>query len=232
MSGETTRGTRNRTGGVREPNRRPGRVTGRASDDRPSTENDPAVNGGRSKPGVRGSEGRRFTFTFGRVFNPSGIERHGMSSQSTLGDDDLFGEAAAEMRADVEEHLAAARAELPAADEVWETEADNVLGVLNGLKTALDVGEAERHLTQAKKWYVMGERADAFEDADDLAEAIESTAELLEQIETARDQVSDLTGTMPQLRGALTEAAEAAEADEDEDEDETDTADEDDEDDE
>ena len=37
-------------------------------------------------------------------------------SQTTFSDDELFGEAAAEMRDDVEEHLAAARAELPALD--------------------------------------------------------------------------------------------------------------------
>jgi hypothetical protein len=72
-------------------------------------------------------------------------------SQTTLGDDELFGEAAAEMRDDVEKHLAATRAELPDADEIWETDADNVLGVLNGLRSALDVGEAEEHLRQAKK---------------------------------------------------------------------------------
>ncbi|WP_251328787.1 DUF5790 family protein [Haloplanus pelagicus] len=126
-------------------------------------------------------------------------------SQTTLGDDELFGEAAAEMRADVEEHLTAARAELPEADEVWETDADNVLGVLNGLRSALDVGEAEEHLRQAKKWYTMGERADAFEDAADLAAAIEDLESLIGTIRTAHDNVSDLTNAVPELRGTLEE---------------------------
>jgi hypothetical protein len=130
-----------------------------------------------------------------------------MSSQATLGDDELFGEAAEEMRADVEEHLDAARAELPEPDDVWETDADNVLGVLNGLKSSLDVGEATEHLRQAKKWYVIGSRADAFEDADDLEAAITDLEELVETITEARDQVSELTGVMPQLRGELQDAA-------------------------
>ena len=138
-------------------------------------------------------------------------------SQTTLGDDDLFGEAAEEIREDVEEHLAAARAELPSSDEVWETEADNVLGVLNALRSSLDVGDAEDHLRQATKWYTMGERAEAFEDADDLAAAIEDVQELLGEIEEAREQVGNLTSTMPQLRGALEDAQSAAE-DETEDE--------------
>jgi hypothetical protein len=133
-------------------------------------------------------------------------------SQTTLGDDELFGEAAAEMRDDVEEHLAAARTELPAADEIWETEADNVLGVLNALRSALDVGEAEAHLRQAKKWYTMGERADAFEDAADLAAAIEDLEDLIGTIRAAHDDVSDLTNAVPELRGSLEEVDDGTEA--------------------
>ncbi|MFB6255997.1 MAG: DUF5790 family protein [Haloplanus sp.] len=132
-------------------------------------------------------------------------------SQTTLGDDELFGEAAEEMRADVETHLTKARAELPAAADIWETEADNVLGVLNGLRSALDAGDAEDHLRQAKKWYTMGERADAFEDADDLAAAIEDLESLIDSIDKAHDDVSDLTNAIPELRGALQEFEEGTE---------------------
>ena len=129
-------------------------------------------------------------------------------SQSTFDEDDLFGEAAEEMRGEVESHLAEARESLPAADAVWEVDADNVLGVLNGLKSALDTGDAADHLRQAKKQYVMGERADAFEDADDLEEEIDDLEELLEDIEDAHEDASDLAGTLPALRSALQEAGE------------------------
>jgi len=128
-------------------------------------------------------------------------------SQSTLDDDDLFGEAASEMREDVTGSLAAARGALPAADDIWETDADNTLGALNGLKTALDVGDASEHLRDAKKWYTMGERADAFEDADDLAADIEAVEDLVADIEGAREQVTDLTSTLPRLKTALEEDA-------------------------
>ena len=77
-------------------------------------------------------------------------------SQATLDDDELFDEAATEMREDVETSLAEARAALPAADAVWEAEADNTLGVLNGLKGALDTGDATDHLRDAKKWFAIG----------------------------------------------------------------------------
>jgi len=138
-------------------------------------------------------------------------------SQSSLDDDDLFGEAASEMRADVEEHLAAARAELPAPEAVWEVEADNALGVLNALRNALDVGDAEDHLRDARKWYTMGERADAFEDADDLAAELEELTDLLESIADTREDVGDLASSLPELRGTLqdldTGATDEAEAD-------------------
>jgi len=128
-------------------------------------------------------------------------------SQSTLNDDELFGEAASEMREDVEDSLAEAWDELPDPDDVWETDADNVLGVLNGLRSALDVGDAEEHLRDAKKWFTMGERADAFDDADDLEAELEDLEGVIEDIATAGEQVGELTSTVPGLRSTLEEAA-------------------------
>jgi len=127
-------------------------------------------------------------------------------SQTSLDDDELFGEMASEMREDVEDALAEAREGLPAADDVWETDADNVLGVLNGLRSALDVGDAEDHLRDAKKAFVMGERADAFEDADDLEAEIETLEELVADVEDAHDQVGDLASTVPEIRSTLEDA--------------------------
>ncbi len=144
-------------------------------------------------------------------------------SQSTFDDDELFGEAADEMRQDVEASLSEARAELPTADSVWEIKSDNILGVLNGLKSALDVGEAADHLRQAKKWFTLGSRADAFENPDDLEAEIEAVEGLLETVETAGTDAGDLAGTIPQLRGALKDAEAASAGDE---ADETDEADE------
>ena len=124
-------------------------------------------------------------------------------SQATLDDDELFSEAASEMRSDVEEALEAAREALPDADDIWTVNADNTLGVLNGLRSALDIGDAADHLRDAKKWYTMGERADAFDDADDLEAEIEAVEALFETIESAHDQVSGLASTLPELRSEL-----------------------------
>ncbi|MFT4958225.1 MAG: hypothetical protein ACI9EZ_001550, partial [Halobacteriales archaeon] len=127
-------------------------------------------------------------------------------SQTTLDDDELFGEAASEVREDVESSIAAARTSLPAADAVWGTEAENTLGVLNGLRSALEVEDAREHLRDAKKWYTMGERADAFDDPADLEAEIEAIDDVIATVEAAEEQVGDLTSTIPELRNALEEA--------------------------
>ena len=147
-----------------------------------------------------------------------------MSSQSTLADDDLFGEAAAEMREEVESHLANARDQLPDPDAVWDAEADNVLGVLNALRSALDVGDAEADLRQAKKTFIVGQRADAFDDPESIEAEIEGVETLLASIAEAEELVGDLTGTVPELRNQLREAAEAGDADAADDADDADEA--------
>ena len=145
-------------------------------------------------------------------------------SQSTFEDDDLFDEAASDIREDVEEDLDAARAALPESDDIWTVEADNTLGVLNSLRSALDVGDAAEHLRDAKKSYMMGERADAFEDADDLAEQIEAIEAVMDDVESAHEQVKGLTSTVPELRGALDDAHEAADGEEKTDDEEGDAS--------
>ena len=130
-------------------------------------------------------------------------------SQSSFDDDELFGEAATEMRAEVEDALAEAWRALPDPDDVWDVDADNTLGVLNALKGALDTGDAADHLREAKKQFVIGQRADAFEDGDDLEAEIDELESLLGDIETAHEEASDLASTLPGLRGALDDAVDA-----------------------
>ena len=134
-------------------------------------------------------------------------------TQATLDDDELFTEAASEIREDVEESLEAAQASLPAADDVWEVEADNTLGVLNALRSALDVGNAREHLRDAKKWFTMGQKADAFEDGEALAKEVEAVEELIVEVEQTHEQVGELASSVPQLKSALEDAEAVEEAD-------------------
>jgi hypothetical protein len=129
-------------------------------------------------------------------------------AQTTLDDDDLFSEAASEMREDVESSLEQTRAALPDPEAFWNIDADNTLGSLNTLSSTLDAGNATEHLRDAKKWYTMGEKADAFEDGEDLAAEIERLEELIGDIETAHEQAADLASTVPQLKSALEDDSE------------------------
>jgi len=72
-------------------------------------------------------------------------------AQSTLEDDELFDEASDEMRDDVEEALERARDALPEADDVLDVEGDNIIGVLNSLKSELDKEGASEPFREAKK---------------------------------------------------------------------------------
>jgi hypothetical protein len=126
-------------------------------------------------------------------------------SQASLVDDELFGEAAAEIREDVRTNLDAARESLPEADAIWEVESENTLGVLNGLQSALETGEATEALRDAKKWYTVGQRADAFEEGEDLAAAIDRVESRIEAIESAHENAAELAATIPELRSVLTE---------------------------
>lgn len=136
-------------------------------------------------------------------------------SQSTLDDDELLGEAASEIRADVEANMDAARSELPSADAIWDVDAENTLGVLNSLKSSLDTGDAAENLRDARKWFMVGERADAFEDPESLEEELDDLAALIETVDDAHDQVGGLASTVPELRGELEDAGTGEESEAD-----------------
>lgn len=129
-----------------------------------------------------------------------------MSSQNETGtEDELFDDAVGELTSDINTHLDNARNELPDPDGIWDVDAPNVLGVLNTLRDELDVGDATDELREARKNYVLADRADAFDDDDTLDDELDEVKESIEELEAAREQVSDLTGTIPELKSSLDE---------------------------
>lgn len=136
-------------------------------------------------------------------------------SQATFDEDDLFDEAADDIRADVDEHLDAAEGALPDGETIWTVEAENTLGVLNSLRSALDTGDAAGHLRDAKKSYMMGERADVFAD-DEFGARIAALEEVMGDVEAAHEHASELASTVPELRGALDDLHAAGESEESE----------------
>lgn len=137
-------------------------------------------------------------------------------SQATFDEDDLFDEAADDIRADVSDHLDAAEAALPASDKIWTVEAENTLGVLNSLRSALDTGDTAGHLRDAKKSYMMGERADVFADDDAFGARIAALEDVMGDVEAAHEHASELASTVPELRGALDDLPGAGDVEESE----------------
>ncbi len=126
-------------------------------------------------------------------------------AQSTLEDDELFDEASDEMREDVEEALEEARDALPDADDILDAESDNVIGVLNSLKTELDAGDAEDALREAKKWFGIGRKAEVFDEefVDEAEEELEELEEALNAIAEAGESATELTDSLASLKSLL-----------------------------
>ena len=124
-------------------------------------------------------------------------------AQATLDDDELFGEAADELKDDIKAALQSAEETLPDADAVWEPAGDNLLGQLNALRSTLDTGDAREHLHEARKWLGLGRRSGAIAAEDELAMRVETADEKLQAIEAARESVGTLTSTLPELRQVL-----------------------------
>lgn len=126
-------------------------------------------------------------------------------AQSTLEDDELFDEASNEMREDVEEALEEAHGALPEADEVLDVEGDNIIGVLNSLKSGLDADDAEDSLREAKKWFGIGSKADVFDEefVEETEEELEELEEALGSLADAEETATELTDTVASLKSVL-----------------------------
>ncbi|MDY7082199.1 MAG: DUF5790 family protein [Halobacteria archaeon] len=128
-------------------------------------------------------------------------------AQSTFDDEDLFTEASDEIKDDVTEALEEAEENLPDADDIMEVEGDNIIGILNSLKSGLDTEDAADSYREAKKWFEMGKRADAFEDdeefEDDAQERLDNVKEAIEAIQTAEESATDLTDSVASLKRLL-----------------------------
>lgn len=124
-------------------------------------------------------------------------------AQATLDDDELFGEAANELRSDIAASIETAEATLPDADEVWQPAGDNLLGELNTLRTALDTSDAREHLHEARKWLELGRRSGAIDGDDELVDRVKTLDSQLDAIDAAREAVGTLTSTLPSLRQLL-----------------------------
>lgn len=86
--------------------------------------------------------------------------------------------------------------------------------MLNALRSALDIGDATGHLRDAKKSYMMGERAEVFDDSDELSGRIAALEDAMADVEAAHEHASELASTIPELRGALDDLhADGGEAD-------------------
>lgn len=146
-------------------------------------------------------------------------------SESMFDDDELFAEAAEELQVDVDDALTRAREHVPAEEVVLGADQDELQAVLASLTTTLDIEAIKDALQEARKAFVMGRRADAFDDeyiADTEATmtTLEDTVTTLQNIEAAATDLTealttfeDLDATEIESTSATAEAETVAETD-------------------
>lgn len=117
-------------------------------------------------------------------------------SQTTFDEDELFDEASEEMQADVDNALARAREQIPGEETVLTADDGDLLAVLDSLTTTLDVEEIETALQGAQKAFVIGQRAEAFDDdfindTEATIATLEETTDTLRTIDTAATSLAE-----------------------------------------
>lgn len=139
-------------------------------------------------------------------------------AQTTFDEDDLFDEATAEMQADVDDALARARGQVPSAETVFAADGDDLHAVLDSLTTTLDVETIETALQEAQKAFVLGQRADAFDDdyitdTEATIATLNETTAALRSIETAATDLDEALTTFQDAPDAATTDDDTSEED-------------------
>lgn len=142
-------------------------------------------------------------------------------AQTTFDEDDLFDEATAEMQADVDDALARAREQIPSAETVLAADGDDLHAVLDSLTTTLNVEAIETALQEAQKAFVLGQRADAFDDdyitdTEATIATLDETTAALRSIETAATDLDEALTTFQDAPDAETTDDDTPEEDADE----------------
>lgn len=119
-------------------------------------------------------------------------------SQTAFDEDELFGEAASELKTDVQDALDQAWEALPRAETIETTDGATVSEVLGNLDSKIDPDGVETALQEAKKQYTIGSRADAFD--DEFSTDVEAE---IEELHTALDAIDTITTTSAELTDAL-----------------------------
>lgn len=129
---------------------------------------------------------------------------HTDMSQSRFNDDELFAEATEEMQADVEEALARVTEHLPTDDVLFEVADESLPVVLESVDAALTIEPVEEALTDAQKAFLLGKRADAFDeeyvtDTGARITQFQETIATLREIETATADLADALSRFEEL---------------------------------
>ena len=119
-------------------------------------------------------------------------------SQASFDDDELFTEATADIQSEIEESLTAATVALPSHGELVEHDTETTVAALESVEETIDLDAAEAAVTDVKKTFLLGQRADAF-DSEYATETEVTISELEETVTT----LGAIASASEELREAL-----------------------------
>ncbi|MFB6282936.1 MAG: DUF5790 family protein [Halobacteria archaeon] len=126
-------------------------------------------------------------------------------SQTSFDEDQLFDEAADEIKQEIESSLENAEETLPEGEEFIEVEGNNLIGILNSFKTRIGSEKPGKQLREAKKSLEIGKRSEALNDeyVEKTEEKIGTLAEIQSGIEEAEARATELTDAVVDVKNKL-----------------------------
>lgn len=134
--------------------------------------------------------------------------------ECTMTDDSdvLFTEASEELEEDIRDELDEAEEKLPDADDVWNPEGENIIGVLNQLQSSVNNDDVVDHVKEARKSFLLGDNADAFseDDADEFETRINRVVTAVDQLGDVHSAVDELIPVLPGVKESLDNVKDAS----------------------
>ena len=119
-------------------------------------------------------------------------------SQASFDNDELFTEATADIQSEIEESLTAATAALPSHADLIEHDTETAVAALESVEATIDLDAAEAAVADAKKTFLLGQRADAFE-----SEYATETEATISELEETVATLGAIASASEELREAL-----------------------------
>jgi len=135
-------------------------------------------------------------FTFDTLFRLVSVVL-GMP-QLSFDEDELFTEATDDIKTEIEESVTDATTVVPSHADLVEQDVETVVEALESLDSEIDIAAVKTAITDVKKAFVLGQRADAFD-----SEYVSETEATISELEETLTRLRAIDSASEELRDSL-----------------------------